>query len=236
MVYAAHLRPKDVSGWMKCATFALDTVEDDEDHNLQTARLCFSAALRADPTHIEARLGKADVCHRQGHLAAAISEYKSVLKRRPHDLELVRRLTEACVDSKNTTTAVPAAIQAYQRFFDLEMNSQSRRGSDGLWHDVGIFVDLFASIGHLQEAIRHLKALSRWLVGRASERYWDDWQDDDREWDIDARRRSEVPYFDQHSSNPRLYGDALPHHLRVRLAKYRLRLGQETEALVRPVP
>ncbi|XP_044718027.1 transcription factor tau subunit sfc4 [Hirsutella rhossiliensis] len=231
MVYAAHLRPKDVSGWLKCATFALDTIEDDEDRNLHTARLCYSAALRTDTSHIEARLGKAAVCHRQGHLAAAISEYKYVLKRRPHDLDLVRKLAEACVDSKNATAAVPSAIQAYGQFFDFEMSSRPQRGRDDLWHDVGIFVELFASIGQHQEAIRQLKALSRWLIGRAIEQFWDDWQGDDREWDVDALRRSAVCDFDGPSSNPGLYGNALPEDLRVRLATYRFKLGHEAEAL-----
>lgn len=233
MVYAAHLRPKDVSGWLKCATFALETIEHDEGRNLHTARLCYSAALRADPTHIEARLGKAAICHRQGHLAAAISEYKYVLKRRPHDLDLVRKLAEACVDSKNVTAAVPSAIEAYRQFFDFEMSSQPPRSGDDLWHDVGIFVELFSSIGHHQEAILQLKALSRWLIGRAREQYWDDWQDDDREWDVDALRRSAVCDFDEPDSNPGLYGNALPEDLRVRLATYRFKLGHEAEALVR---
>lgn len=233
MVYAAHLRPKDVSGWLKCATFALDTIGDDEDRNLHTARLCYSAALRADPSHIEARLGKAAVCHRQCHFAAAISEYKHVLRRQPHDLDLVRKLAEACVDSKNANAVVPSAIQAYRQFFDFEMSSQPQSSRGDLWHDVGIFVDLFASIGNYQEAIRQLKTLSRWLIGRAPEQYWEDWQGDDREWDLDSLRRSVVCEFDELGSNPGLYGNALPEDLRVRLATYRFKLGHEEEALVR---
>lgn len=90
MVYAAHLRPKDVAGWLNCASFALDMIEEDESGNINTARLCYSAAIRAEPTNLEARLGKATVCHRQGHLAAAISEYNTVLRHRPQDLDVVR--------------------------------------------------------------------------------------------------------------------------------------------------
>ncbi|POR38447.1 Transcription factor tau subunit sfc4 [Tolypocladium paradoxum] len=231
MVYAAHLRPKDVSGWHRCASFALDTIEDDEGGNLHTARLCYSAALRADPTNLEARLGKAAVCHRQGHLPAAISEYKTILRRRPYDLELVRKLAEACVDTKNAATTVPSAIQAYRQFFESETMTQSQHDRDALWHDVGIYVELFASIGRYHEGIRELKALSRWLVGRVSEQYWDDWQTDDREWDANDERRSSVSNFDAANSNPLLYGNALPQDLRIRLAIYRLRLGHESEAV-----
>lgn len=235
MVYAAHLRPKDVSGWMRSASFALDTVEDDEAANLHTARLCYSAALRADPTNIEARIGKATVCHRQGHLSTAITEYSTVLKRRPGDLDLVRKLAEACVDSKQADTAVPSAITAYRRYFDNEMETREWDRLDVLWHDIGIYVELFATTGRYREAVRELKALSRWLVGRAAERYWD-WlgEDDDREWDDTPERRLLVPDFAATvSPDQNLYGSALPYDLRARLAIYRLRLGDQSEALVR---
>ena len=232
MVYAAHLRPKDVSGWMRCASFALDTIEEDEKTNLNTARLCYSAALRADPTHIDARLGKAAVCHRQGHHAAAVAEYKIVLRSRPYDLDLVRKLAESCVDSKNPSTALPAAIQAYRQFFDHEIRSPASPELESLWHDVGIYVELFAAGERYGEAVHELKALSRWLVGRGSEKYWDGYQEDDREWDTGADRRSQVPEYSAHPSDETLYGNALPLDLRVRLATYRLKLGHETEALV----
>lgn len=233
MVYAAHLRPKDVGGWIRCASFALDSVEDDEAGNLHTARLCYSAALRADHTNIEAKIGKATVCHRQGHLSTAIAEYNAVLKRRPRDLDLVRKLAEACVDSKNAETAVPSAITAYRRYFDLEMESQDSAGRHVLWHDVGIYVELFAATSLYREAVRELKALSRWLVGRATETYWDRLEDDDREWDDSSERRAQVPEFAV-SAIPNItsYGGALPSDLRARLAIYRLRLGDEAEALV----
>ncbi|PFH55544.1 hypothetical protein XA68_18079 [Ophiocordyceps unilateralis] len=233
MVYAAHLRPKDVSGWLKCATFALEINENvhHADENLYTARLCYSASLRADPTHLGARLGKAAVCHRQGHLAAAITEYKFVLQRQPHDLELVRKLAEACLDSKNVSAAVPSAVQAYKQFFNLEMKSRPLVGGDDLWHDVGIFVDLFASLGQYGEAIFELKTRSRWLVGRPADHFWDRWQDDDREWDVDELRRLSAHHYFPSPVKSSLYGSALPHDLRFRLAIYRFKLGHESEAL-----
>ncbi|KAI9167310.1 Protein VTS1 [Paramyrothecium foliicola] len=229
-VYAAHLRPKDVNGWLQCASFALETLEVNEAENLHTARLCFSAALRADPTNIQARLGKASVCHQQGHLSAAITEYNYVLRSRPRDLDLVRKLAEACVDNKHAESAVPSAIAAYQRFFDFARAEAPDQTSDALWHDVGIYVELFAATGRYREAIRELKALSRWLVGRISESYWDSCDIDDREWDADEERRLEVPEYPSLRSSTVLYGQSLPHDLRARLAIYRLRLDDLSEA------
>ncbi|UKZ79294.1 hypothetical protein TrVFT333_007044 [Trichoderma virens FT-333] len=230
MVYAAHLRPKDVAAWLDCASFALNIVSEDEASNLQTARLCYSAALRADPTNLAARLGKATVCHQQGHLAAAISEYNIVLKHHPYDLEIVRKLAEACIDNKNTEAAVPSAIVAYRRYFDYEIENTPLHGSSAPWHDIGIYVELIASTGGYAEAIYELKALSRWLVGRVQEQYWDQWQVDDCEWDENDERRSHVPHFHDSMFDPELYGPSLPLDFRARLAMYRLRLGEEEEA------
>ena len=236
MVYAAHLRPKDVSGWMRCASFALDIMDSDEGGSLHTARLCYSAALRAEPTHVQARIGKANVCHRQGHLPAAIAEYKNVLKHRPHDLDIVRKLAEASVDNKQAELAVPSAIAAYRGYFDHEIAHTTSPHSETLWHDIGIYVELFASTGRYREGISQLKSLSRWLVGRVQEEFWDTLQDDDREWDSDNDRRSLVPEFLAEGSRSSLYGNALPLDMRARLAIYRLGVLDESEALVRSFP
>ncbi|KAL7928836.1 RNA polymerase III transcription initiation factor complex [Trichoderma chlorosporum] len=230
MVYAAHLRPKDVTAWLDCASFALSITSEDEASNLHTARLCYSAALRADPTNLDARLGKATVCHQQGHLAAAIAEYNIVLKHHPYDLEIVRKLAEACIDNKNTEAAVPSAIMAYRRYFDYEIENTPLHGPSAPWHDIGIYVELIASTGGYAEAIYELKALSRWLVGRVQEHYWDQWQADDCEWDENDERRSQVPHFHDSMFDVELYGPSLPLDFRARLAMYRLRLGEEEEA------
>ncbi|KAI5460082.1 hypothetical protein BGZ63DRAFT_426031 [Mariannaea sp. PMI_226] len=231
MVYAAHLRPKDTAAWLQCATFALDTLEVDEAGNLHTARLCYSAALRADPTNVDARLGKGLVCHRQGHLSAAIAEYKIVLKHRPFDLEIVRKLAEACVDNKHAETAVPAAISAYERYFENEKLVVAQELSHAPWHDVGIYVELFASTGRYMDAIGQLKLLSRWFLGRGAEAYWDNYQSDDREWDADDERRTSAPEFNLGSFDSSCYGQGLPHDLRARLAIYRFRVEDDSEAM-----
>lgn len=232
MVYAAHLRPKDVGGWLQCATFALDTLDTDEAGNMHTARLCYSAALRADPHNVDARLGKGMVCHRQGHLAAAIAEYKMVLRHRPYDLDIVRKLAEACVDNKHADTAVPAAISAYERFFEHEKVVVAQGLGHAPWHDVGIYVELFASTGRYLEAIGQVKSLSRWFLGRGDEDYWDSWQMDDCEWDADEERRDTIPDFTSGRYGLELYGQGLPHDLRARLAIYRFRVGESSEAMV----
>ncbi|KAJ3499625.1 hypothetical protein NLG97_g166 [Lecanicillium saksenae] len=232
MVYAAHLRPKDIGGWMSCASYALDNTVENKEANFKTARLCFSAALRADPQNVEARLGKADVCHSQGHYSQAILEYNYLLKQRPADLDIVRKLAEACADNKENPSTIAAAKTAYRRFFDLVIPTGPGDRFEGLWYDIGIYIDLCASSGSYRETIKELKALARWMIGRASEEYWDGFQDDDREWDQDNNRRNQCPEFDNSSFPESFYGESLPLDLRMRLAILRLRLLEKNEAML----
>lgn len=233
MVYAAHLRPKHVEGWLQCASYATTHVENGDDGNLQTARLCYSAALRADSKNIKARLGKATICHEQGHLGAAIADYKYYLNKYPHDLEIVRKLAEACIDNRHNEAAIPSATSAYRRYFEIEINQGFSQPVETTCYDIGIYVELFASVGRFDEAIHEIKQLARWVVGRSSENFWDEWQEDDREWDEGDERRITVPGFSSTSAGQSAHGPALPLDLRARLAAYRLGLGSTQEALVR---
>ncbi|CAK7274464.1 transcription factor TFIIIC subunit tfc4 [Sporothrix epigloea] len=139
MVFAAHLEPKNVAGWLSTADFALaeaaavdeeaaaenDGEEDDQEReeerqsrrlqNLQIARLCYSGAIRADKDNIPAHLGKANVCLEFGQATNAATEYVRVLKRRPLALQVLRNLAEASYDSVRGSETIQAAIKAYHK-------------------------------------------------------------------------------------------------------------------------
>ncbi|KJR87796.1 general transcription factor 3C polypeptide 3 (transcription factor C subunit 4) [Sporothrix schenckii 1099-18] len=142
-VFAAHLEPKNVAGWLSTADFALaeaaavdaeepaegdndDDIDDDDGareeerqnrrlQNLQIARLCYSGAIRADKDNIPARLGKANVCLEFGQATNAATEYVRVLKRRPLALQVIRNLAEASYDSVRGSETIQAAIKAYRK-------------------------------------------------------------------------------------------------------------------------
>lgn len=232
MVYAAHLRPKDVAGWLQCASFAIDTAELDEQVHLKTARLCYSAALKAEFGNIEARLGKAAICHQQGHFAQAAVEYSIALRNRPADLEIVRKLAEACVDSQYSPSSASAALEAYGRFFSIAQAASSGYDLTDLWYDIGVYADIFAAINRFKDAIVQVRRLSRWISSRKEENFWDHIQIDDREWDISDERRVTVDGFIKGRFPNSAYGQSLPLYLRMRLATYRLRTGDTDEAMV----
>ncbi|KAF9875669.1 RNA polymerase III transcription factor tfiiic [Colletotrichum karsti] len=228
MVIAAHLRPKDGPGWMSCASFAMSLAEKGQEGALKTALMCYSSAVKAQPTNLDARLGRAEASHRQGFLSQAISEFSYVLERRPLDIDVVRRLAEACADSGGAEE-VQRAVAAYQQYFAHARTADQDAEKELSWHDVGIFVELFACAGDYANAISQLKSLSRWMLGRQSDEVWDECADD-REWDKEDTRRLQVPSFGRSPYGARTYGLGLPLEFRARLALYRLKIRDEEES------
>ncbi|KAL0930732.1 RNA polymerase III transcription factor tfIIIc [Colletotrichum truncatum] len=228
MVIAAHLRPKDAPGWMSCASFAMSLAEEGQDGALKTALMCYSSAVKAQPTNLEARLGRAEASHRQGFLSQAISEFAYVLGRRPLDIDIVRRLAEACADSGGAED-VQKAVEAYQNFFAHARTADHDAGKELSWHDVSIFVELFACAGDYTNAISQLRSLSRWLLGRQDDELWDVCNDD-REWDRDHSRRLQIPSFESSVYGLYTYGMGLPLEFRARLALYRLKIRDNEES------
>ncbi|KAJ0162345.1 Transcription factor tau subunit sfc4 [Colletotrichum tanaceti] len=228
MVIAAHLRPKDFAAWMNCASFAMSLAEAGQEGALKTALMCYSSAIKAQPISLDARLGRAEASHRQGFLSQAITEYSYVIERRPLDIDVVRRLAEACVDSGGMED-LQKAVSAYKTYFAHARTADRNVERELSWHDVGIYVELFACAGDFTNAIAELKSLSRWLLGRQDDHKWDDCIDD-REWDRDHGRRNLFPSFETAAHDLYAYGLGLPLEFRARLALYRLKIQDEEES------
>lgn len=229
LMYAAHLRPKEVSVWLNCARFILEETGEDRAKYLDSAKFCYVSAIRADPKNdLEARLGKAIVLRELGNSNAAISDYKLILKRQPHDTAILRLMAETYIDQDNASEAISLykeSIAFFQRVDDIENQVFS-------WSDVNIYVELHGYLGQHFEAIKELRHLARWLLGRRDQEYWDIVTEDDREWDLEDTRRVQVPEFIANQFSPAQYGQGLPIELRIKLGLYRLRLGYEDEAMV----
>ncbi|KAL1897176.1 transcription factor TFIIIC subunit tfc4 [Ceratocystis pirilliformis] len=228
MVYGAHLRPKDVAGWMKVAQFALSMTTDVE-NALTTARLCYSAALRADSKNIAARVGRAAVCLEQNHVSLAIADYRMVLNQTPLDIDVIRKLADACLDSPNIQTAAPVAIKAYQEFIEFEMGQIDGKHRKYSWNDVIFYTELLSASNQFYEAISEVKRLSRWLLSMPNDPFWRTWTQDDREFDVRNTRRAEV--YEGTLALVSYEEDQLPIQLRVRLGTNRLKLGDVEEGL-----
>jgi general transcription factor 3C polypeptide 3 (transcription factor C subunit 4) len=229
LIYASHLRPKDVNAWLRCAQFAQEETGENWQNYLPTANFCYSAALRADVKCVEARLGKARIYLERNKPALAVTEYKYILKLRPHDLEIVGPLAAAYVDNNE----IEKAKELYKETLAYIRSPQNEDEQEVTWNHINAYVTLYECLGEYSTALAELKSLSRWLLGRESDEFWDEVTDDDREWDVDSSRRVEVPDFDIDRFPQSSYGEGLPLELRVRMGMARLSLGYTDEALVR---
>lgn len=231
MCFAAHLRPRDFHGWMSCAQYALNGGDDDDRaHNVEVAQLCYSAAIRANPRSLKARIGKANCALEAGRSSVAAAEYVKVLRRRPYNMAILRNMAEAAFDTRSARKYV----ERTKEFYELAIN-HARTGGQHLrgsfeWPDVTIFVEMCAFLERYSDAALALRSLTRMLLGRQEETFWDDYVDDDREWDQEEDRRREVPEYVPGRYPAELYNRRLTRELRARLAIYRLKLGQEEEA------
>lgn len=228
LIYASHLRPKDVNAWLRCAQFAQEETGENWQNYLPTANFCYAAALRADVKCIEARLGKARIFLERNKPGGAITEYKYILKVRPHDMEIVRSLAAAYVDNNE----IENAKELYRETLTYIRAPENEDEQEVTWNDVNAYITLYECLGEHSTGLAELKSLSRWLLGRESEEYWDEIPDDDREWDVDNSRRIEVPAFDVDRFPLSSYGEGLPLELRVRMGIARASLGYTDEAIV----
>jgi general transcription factor 3C polypeptide 3 (transcription factor C subunit 4) len=94
---------------------------------------------------------------------------------------------------------------------------------------LNIFLGLIS--GSSIDSIRIIHNTTRWLRGRSSETFWDDFQDS-REWDEDDARRSQITQYTPGEWNVPRY--SLPMEIRVRLGISWLRIQNLPEAMVFP--
>lgn len=231
LCFAAHLHPGDFHNWVNVAQFALDdTTPGERERNLEVAQLCYSAAIKANRKSLKARIGKANCALEAGRSGIAAGEYVKVLKQRPYNMGVLRNLAEAAFDTKSAKKYIEQARSFYeQAIAHVRAGGQHLKGTF-MWSDVIIYVEMCAFLDMYSEAALALRSLSRLLIGRQDETYWDRYVDDDREWDQDEDRRREAPEYSPDRYPYEAYGPALPLDLRAKLAIYRLKLGQDEEA------
>jgi general transcription factor 3C polypeptide 3 (transcription factor C subunit 4) len=237
-ISAAHLTPRDVPQWISTAEYALeclDELEDgtpEKDEMLQRAYACYTQALETDRSNIIARTGRADVIMMQGNASKALAEYQKALNYRPWNIRTVRNIADVALDVKDRRKGADVARGAYRRLIDHLQESGTFEAEEGRfeWSDLRIYLEFFTILEQWQEGSQELKEISRWLLGRRAETYWEQWTDDDREWDIHDDRRVVVPGFEPARFPQESYGQGMPVDLRAKLYVYRSKLGFEYEA------
>ncbi len=230
----AHTRPRDVQVWSRVADLILERAGDDRMAALNDAIYCYNRIIGVDATNMYARYQRAALNRELGYNGRAVLEYERMLKLLPHDTTVLRHLAEVCIDL--------GEVERAKTHYDVSIAyylSDEKKASGMIfsWSDINIYGELFSLLRRYAEGISRLTSLSRWLLGRGRETYWDDIVEDDREWDSkDMPRRSQVQHFSPGQYGSMTYGDGLPLEIRIKLGIYRLRLGNHVkEALVSTV-
>ncbi|TGJ82648.1 hypothetical protein E0Z10_g6107 [Xylaria hypoxylon] len=236
-VFSCHLQPKLVEGWLHCAEIGIelrDELPQDAAHFLEQVSICYSAALRADINNRQARHGRAAIAAERGQIRTAAKDYLYLLEHGEYDVHALRSYAEMTMilasTGKRGFYKPSSAIDWYYRAFAHFRDNDIDICHPLEWQDINYFVALLSYVEHTKDALYELKSLARWLLGRSNESFWDDLQDDDREWDIDSARRTGFEGFQSGNYPEASYGSGLPLDLRTKLAVYRLKLGDIDEA------
>ncbi|KAF2667206.1 TPR-like protein [Microthyrium microscopicum] len=191
---------------------------------------CYSHILGLVHDDKLARLERMRVYRDHGSWRRVKADCLALLSLDPNNLECIQTLIQVApvldrrLEEPETTLD---AIEAFKLYIANHMHMDVPGNSYIDWNLILMFADLFVSAGQIEEAIRQLKRVSRWVIGRGDETYWDNIEDD-REWDMeDEPRRIELDEFEMPTYSDLMYGPSLPIELRVRLGTLRVLLGPE---------
>lgn len=192
---------------------------------------CYSVLLDMDSEDYDARMGRMKNYHRAGQNIRARNECQNLLKRDPLDLDVLNYLSESCFALGQPEAALPA----YENFVNHCLEHDEPEDTKLDWIFLDYYADMLVQMQKWDTALETITMVSRWLLGRSDETFWN-WEKDDREWDAeDEPRRIKVPQFGPGNYDISSYGQGLLVELRAKLGFARLGKGSThiKEALVR---
>ncbi|THH04363.1 hypothetical protein EW145_g5576 [Phellinidium pouzarii] len=202
-IMGAHLR-HDADEWHSLAQQSCDL-------NLRTQALyCLAKATRLDPSNVAAFWDRATLARDVGDLPAARNAYLALLKRSPHNLNVLTEVRHILVELGDFKLCASLYQNAFDYFTsvypegkvspeasildplltaDSEGASENRPSSDDFTlMELLVLADLYNSLDWYERSIKTIRAGCRWLQGRAKQKYWDSCPDD-REYDIEGSVR-----------------------------------------------
>ena len=225
-IYAAEMSPRAVHTWIRAAEFALSIQTGNLRSFLVQAHYCYGGGIRADPKNLDCRYGKAHTLEQLGNIRSAISEYEKILSKKPWDTDCLGRIAELCIDHGRPETAIAVYKTAIAHYRKLPIEEAGAFD----WNQVDTYITLQECMKHYYDAAKALKSLSRWLLLRGDETFWDEITGSDCEWDADDSRRAGVSGYIPGKHPSERY--RLPIEFRAKLGLYRLHVGQYHEAMV----
>ncbi|KAF9481095.1 TPR-like protein [Pholiota conissans] len=172
-IMAAHLR-HDAEEWDRLA-------RQSREHGYnQQALYCYRKVYSLDPANVDALWDRAALAKEMGDFRTARNAFLAILKRFPHDLTVLRELHVILVE----LSELPLCAKLLQDALDHYMKTcPDGIGGGGFTKiDLLLLADLYNVLGEHGRAVETIRHGTRWLQGRADQKYWD-LCEDDREYD-----------------------------------------------------
>jgi general transcription factor 3C polypeptide 3 (transcription factor C subunit 4) len=196
----------------------LNTLGEDDTEKRQKLGYCYSKLVLLDPNDYQAKLGRAKIYFQNGHHKRAKNDCETLLSKDPIDGVVIELYAKACMELDEPETAL-------SRFEDFIKYCTATEPSDQThlsWSLITSYVDILMQVEEYEKALIVSRRLTRWMLGRGVEKFWDDY-DDDREWDpYPEPRRELVRNFRLGVFDEDTYGLGMPIEFRVRLGVLRI--------------
>ena len=224
----AHAFPRDPFVWQQCIDTCLQRTTYDRTIAWNQASYGLQQLLKLDIDDLDVRFQYASALAKVGRFQPCITQLtKYLLPKMPHNSSCLKLCGECAQDLGRMNWA----LQNYEDTIEHYKKNGMKEDDAFEWMDVNSYSDLISkqqgdTHENIEEAIKVCKQLSRWLLGREQERFWDDVTEDDREFDAeDDPRRSLLDDFQPGGFEQEAYGVGLPLEVRAQLGIFRLRLG-----------
>ncbi|CAA20753.1 transcription factor TFIIIC complex subunit Sfc4 [Schizosaccharomyces pombe] len=219
---AAHLKPKDHELWFTCAKLSESLEFWDQ------ADYCYNRAVSAKPpnkSELKKYIWNRSVLNKEhGSLKKAAEGFKFLLQSSPYNASILKNLAEIYIKIHAPREILKQFEIAWKYFYQYPAPPIGNDIFD--LPTLNLYAELLLLDHQWSNLIRLINRGVRWFRGRKSESFWDEF-DDDREWDVDERRR-EFPNASEEHTNKEAY--LLPHLFRTKLGIARLKTGELPEA------
>jgi general transcription factor 3C polypeptide 3 (transcription factor C subunit 4) len=196
----------------------LNTLGGDEDEKRQKLGYCYSTLIVLNQNDYQAKLGRAKLYCHSGHHKRARNDCEALLKMNPNDGDVVQLYANVCIEMDDPEVA----LASFEEFITHCTEEETPDSTNLSWAAISSYVDILIQLEEYDKALKRFKSLSRWILGRGTETFWDDY-DDDREWDpYPDPRRKRVRRFRLGTFDENTYGLGLPIEFRVRLGVLRI--------------
>ncbi|PWN33930.1 TPR-like protein [Meira miltonrushii] len=231
-IMEAHLTSNALTQWSTLA-------EQSREMGLREETLhCLEKAIRSSREEDRADVmdmmwERAELLVDKREIKKAARQYLSILEFHPTHSETIRRV----VPLLHQLGMSDRAISILQICADIDMKAYpdprlagtdpSERATYSSDH-IATLVDLLILANRPQDALDTIRKGARWLQGRAGETFWDDIQEDDREYDVDRSGNHRRGDLGRRVNMAPIY--PLDIEFRIRLGTARARMGNVEEA------